>query len=1190
MRISKLELQGFKSFVDPTTIDFDLPLIGIVGPNGCGKSNIVDAMRWVMGEMSAKHLRGHSMEDVIFSGSETRPPLGMASVSLSLSCEDGIAPADYVNFSEIKVTRRLYRSGESEYLINNVACRLRDIYDLFLGTGVGTKAYSMIEQGRIEFAINAKPEDRRLLIEEAAGVSKFKNRRESALRLIESTKANLLRLNDIIAEIKRQINSLDRQARKAERYKVLREELKSLEIHLSSHTYLEQVKELNELKNLLQSWDEKENEIQARLATAETTLEEFLVKIVASENELTQFQEKIYETTNRIQLLETQKTYKKQEIENLKKQNDRYLHEIQLGKNNLIQLTEELNELAGERVHLASEAGGVHESLEEIQTRWDIINEQYKEEVEGLESKKIRLSECQSQIAMSDSQKTSHERHRIDVKGRLARSQTELEEVEKHFCEAEKQHALVKDKLMTLTSERSEILEKISWLKGEVRSLEADRESRAEVLKQKQEELVLRRSQLRSLMDLERSYEGYQDGVRAIMQQSKLEGKRDKVFGVVADFIETDSKYEAAVSAALGEKLQYVVVKSHQEGVEAVSYIKQQCSGRSTFIPLGVREEKSVAELGKKEGCMGPLLNHVAIKDDFRKIGNYLLGDIVLVDDLVNAMKIWQGNGHKNTLVTLDGEVVDPYGVVSGGRRSEEGRDVLEVKRKMRELRDVVIELEREAGLQEDTVSQLEGNASGRQLELDDISRECHEKEVRAAALEKDLHHHQETLQSFHERQKAYEREIRDLVGQEDNIENALDQTYRSKEEAIFLKRRLQSEIEFLKENQKNLDLELQQMSEKLMEVRVATASADEKINSIDRNIERLEKSKQDIQSMTDRHLAEISEANQRIETLNSECQDCGTQFEELSREMETVKLKHGTVKEDYESLATQRSEKEISIRSIRKENDLAREHTGNLKVTIARLEGDISHLEGQIQERYGVLLKDVAQDYKEKPIEIEAPEEKIRELREKLEKMGDVNLGAIPEYEELTGRYGFLQEQCRDLENSIESLQKAIHKINHLTRQRFEKTFELVNEKFKVLFPKLFCGGRAELKLTDENDLLNSGVDLFVQPPGKKLSHVALLSGGEKALSAVALIFSIFMVKPSPFCVLDEVDAPLDDVNVERFHTLVQEMTDRSQFILITHNKKTMEIVDALYGVTMQEPGVSKVVSVKMNELPAVA
>ena len=1190
MKIKKLELHGFKSFVDPTVIDFDLPLIGIVGPNGCGKSNVVDALRWVMGEMSAKHLRGQSMEDVIFNGSDSRPPLGMASVSLTLSCEDGIIPVDYANFSEITVTRRLYRSGESEYLINNVACRLRDIYDLFLGTGVGTKAYSMIEQGRIDFAINSKPVDRRLLIEEAAGVSKFKNRREGALRLVESTKANLLRLNDIIAEIKRQINSLDRQARKAERYKVLREELKTIEVHLSALTFLEQSQELNDLKNLLKSWDEKETETQARLSSSEVEQGSLQIKMTESEGQLTELQEKIYEVTNQIQLLETQQTYKKQETENLKKQNDRYLHEIQLGKEKRGQIASELDDYNKQKTDLSNEVNGVHTVLEEAQTRWNIIHEQSIQEMEKIEARKNELSESQSRMATSESQKTSHERQRIDMKGRLARCRAEWGEIEKQYQGSQGLCGEVKEELMSLTAERSQVLEYVAHHKKDIESKKLDLESRAEILKQNQETLVLKRSQLRSLMDLQRHYEGFQDGVQAVMRQTKLEGKRDRIFGVVADFIETQPQYEQALSAVLGEKLQYVVVKSHQEGVEAISYLKEQCSGRSTFIPLEVREGKTAEKLSREKGYMGPLLDHVNIKEEYKKIGNYLLGDVVLVDELVNALRLWQANGHKNILVTLEGDVVDPYGVVSGGRRNGKSLDILKTKRKISDLKDIVMEMEQEASLQEDTLSQLEGKISSMSLDLEKQVRISHEQEMQAAALEKDLFHHQEVFNNFQERKEALEKEIAELSSEEENIENSIVRTQQSKEELLTLRERLQAEIELLQKNHDNLKEELQKASERLMEARIAAVSADEKVSAIDKNVERLERSNQDAQSMIDRHMAEITEANQKISTLKQECEECVRSWEGLRQDSDSLKIHYGTLKEEYEALATQKSEKEIEIRTIRRENDLAKDHTGNLRVTMTRLEGDMGHLENQIQERYHTNLREVAAHYAGKPIEIESPEEKVKELREKLEKMGDVNLGAIPEYEELIKRCEFLQEQYRDLESSIESLQKAIVKINRLTRERFEKTFHLVNEKFKVLFPKLFEGGKGELYLTDENDLLNSGVDILVQPPGKKLSHMALLSGGEKALAAVAFIFSIFLVKPSPFCVLDEVDAPLDDVNVKRFHQLIQEMTDRSQFIIITHNKQTMEIANALYGVTMQEPGVSKIVSVRMHEAPSAA
>lgn len=983
MQIKKVELIGFKSFVDPTVVDFDSPLVGIVGPNGCGKSNIVDAIRWVMGEMSAKSLRGRAMEDVIFNGSESRPAVGMAEVSLTFSTEDGVVPTEYSGFSEITITRRLFRSGESEYLINKVPCRLRDIIDLFLGTGVGHRAYSVIEQGRIDFAINAKPEDRRLLIEEAAGVSKFKARKEGALRKMEGAEQNLARLKDILAEVNRQINSLDRQVQKAQRYQELKKELKELELKLAGADFLEASKEQGELESLLSDWSRRETTAQSQLATVETEREQLRLQLAQQDRTVGDLQEKIFEVSSRLKLLEAQATFREREIER----------------------------------------------LEEEKVKADEI----VREGEGSAS---ALAQIEAALA------------------EILRNQTAQDEMEK--------------------------------LKEAITSLRRRKETLEQDLQIRREELGFKRSRLKSLIDLERNFEGYEEGVRSILKARKEGTRPGGIMGVVADFVDAPPEYELAVSAALGEKLQYVIVKSHEEGVEAVSYLKEQATGRSTFLPLDLRETEEEPFPYRQDGVVGPLLNLVRLKEEYVRVGNYLLGDVVLVKSLEDALSIWRSNGHKKTLVTLEGDVVDPCGAVSGGSAGFPGKLLLEKKREIKGLRNEVAELEGEIGLKEDSVSQFEGSLSERSLALEDLQQKGHEQDLQKVRLENEC----EALR----RELARVREAQELRQQ----------------------------------------------------------------------------------------------AEEKLKTLREEKGRESWEKETLQKELADLTLQSETGRKEYQELAARLEAAEINTRGLHKEYDLARSHTGDLRVTLSRIEGDLRHLEQQVFEKYSVALRESTLLEGEVAIDRPREEQQQAELKAKVEKLGDVNLATLSECEGLRTRQEFLTRQLQDLEEAIRGLKKAVHRIDQTTRQRFEETFALVNERFQALFPRLFSGGRAELRLTEGDGIC--GVDLFVQPPGKRLSHIGLLSGGEKAMSAVAFVFSIYLVKPSPFCILDEVDAPLDDVNIDRFHKLLSEMLLRSQFILITHNRRTMEQCHCLYGVTMEEAGVSKLVSVRFAETLPIA
>ncbi|MBI3541014.1 MAG: chromosome segregation protein SMC [Deltaproteobacteria bacterium] len=1149
MRIKRLELVGFKSFLEPTVIDFDAPIVGVVGPNGCGKSNVVDAIRWVMGEMSPRSLRGRSMEDVIFNGSEKRAPVGMAEVSLTFSTEDGIVPAEYASFSEIMITRRLYRSGDSEYLVNKIPARLRDVIDLFLGTGVGHKAYSIIEQGKIDFAINAKPEDRRLLLEEAAGVSKFKARKESALRKMESTEQNLARLRDILHEVTRQINSLDRQVKKAERYKILKDELRELELKLSSLSFLNQTQEHLELSELFEDWQRRESNSSIQLTTLETDLERGRIDLTEKERQLSSLQERSFEVQSRLQLLGTQQGFQKKEIHRLEETRILSLREVEEIKERLQSLTLEKQDYEKRK----SEG-------EETRRDYSITLQTAEKELHEIEQKRDELTrqidltreeryQGSAQLARLEGEKRLFEEKRISFKSQIASKRIVQEESTKQLTERQAR-----------LQQRQEIFQSIS---DQVKSLKLELEKQKEELALGQERkqvlneeidlqheaLVLKRSRLKSLLELEKNFEGYEEGVRAILKEKKSE-----VFGVVAEFIETAPQYELALSAVLGEKLQYVVVKSHEEGVDAINYLKLQSAGRSSFIPLDIRDHSTESFSSEHSGVLGPLLHHVQIKKGYQAVANSLLGDVVLIKTLADALAVWKTNGHKKTLVTLEGEVVDPTGVVSGGTSGIRGKMLLEKKREIRDLQTIIAEMENEVGLKEDTFSQLEGHLSDLTIDLESLSHRHHEEELKQKSLEQEVQHLGEECRRVESEAQKLAQEISQLTLESDQVQHSLGEVV---ERNQGLSENLGDHDQALSKQEEELRevlVNLRHLQDHLSGLRVQAAADSERKALSDREIERLLKTETDLHQRIEQKLKEITDSHQKGNLLDKSIEEATVEIESLKKIAGELVSHQDTLKTSYETLSATVQEKTAQLKNIRKENELAKSHTGDLRVTISRVESELNHLEQQINEKYLVNLK-------------------------------EMNLGAIPEYEELKTRQQFLTQQIEDLETSINALKKAIQQVNQTTRKRFEETFHRVNERFQTLFPRLFQGGRAELRLTNEEDLLNSGVELLVQPPGKKLSHVGLLSGGEKAMSAVAFVFSIFLVKPSPFCILDEVDAPLDDLNTQRFHKLITELTSRTQFILITHNRGTMERADLLYGVTMQEPGVSKLVSVRLSE-----
>lgn len=1196
MRIKRLEASGFKSFADPVVIDFDAPIIGIVGPNGCGKSNVVDSIRWVMGETSAKSLRGHSMEDVIFNGSDKRAPLGLAEVSLTFSTEDGIAPADYAGFTEITVTRRLYRSGESEYLINKVPSRLRDIVDLFLGTGVGHRAYSVIEQGKIDFVINSKPEDRRLLIEEAAGVSKFKSRKESALRKIESTELNLARLHDIHKEVTRQIHSLERQVKKAEKYKIVKNELREMDLRLASYNRAEMSREIGDLRALNDDWTQKETNAMAELASQEAGLEKLRLDQVEKDREYNALQERYFEVSGRLQLLETREGYQKKEQVALEESRELALRKIDEMKGRLETLLVEKVELEKQKIDVEAASLEALHSVEETERFWKDLETRREALQAHLEQLREERHFVNGELGRLESERRLHDERQTALKAETAKITVEMDEAVRKRDRAQ---ALLREKstLCQMTADRARAFRvKLEELKQESTILQERQEVLNQELQVRREEVALKRSRLKSLLDLEKNFEGYEEGVRSVLKSKKERGLDQSIHGVVADFIETAPEYELAVSAALGQKLQYVVVKSQEEGVDSINYLKAQAAGRSSFIPLEIRDGTPDTFAYEQPGVIGPLLNLVKLKDGYQRLSQALMGDVVLVSSLEDALSLWKANGHQKTLVTLQGEVVDPTGVVSGGAVGEAGvpgKIILEKKREIKELKIITAELEEEISLKEDSLSQLEGTLSEITLFIDQTVQQTHDEEMKGIGLENEVKFSENESRRLDFELGELQKRHAALSDQQQKVESAVAQDDARKSELLDSLASKDAELEILQQELNQSQLQVRQAQEKLTGLRVQGAATMERKSIAERELFRLMNLETELRRQVDAEMKVISEAHQKMNLLSRSLEEGSTEAQTLRKIVAELAVSQEEARSHYESLSRSLSEIDTRVRQLRQEHELARRHTGDLRVTLSKAEGDLHYLEQQIFERYSVSLSETASlsapALAEEGFDKTQTEQRVAELKEQIERMGDVNLGAIPEFEELRTRQDFLNTQIQDLENSIATLKKAIHRINQTTKKRFEETFALVNERFQTLFPRLFSGGRAELRLVhaegESQDLLNAGIEILVQPPGKKLAHVGLMSGGEKAMSALAFVFSIFLVKPSPFCVLDEVDAPLDDLNCTRFHRLFSEMISRTQFILITHNRRTMERADLLYGVTMQEPGVSKVVSVRVNE-----
>jgi chromosome segregation protein len=1110
MKIKSLEMTGFKSFVDRLHLSFPEGVTTIVGPNGCGKSNVVDAILWAIGERSAKHLRGKLMEDVIFGGTDGRKPLGMAEVSLSFSNEDGSAPIEFQQYSEITITRRLFRSGESEFLINRTPCRLRDIIDLFLDTGIGVNGYSIVEQGRVEHLINANPQDRRFLIEEAGGIAKYKERKRLALMKMDATQQNLLRIHDIISEVKRQIVTLERQVKRAEEYKAMRKEVREIELRFALQEYGELSEKGEAARGYLKALREREAVISAQMAEREASVEGMRLRSLEEEERLRTLQQELYDLNQRIQKMENEVEFFRREKEGLQRQEAQMLEEIGKGFQSWRETRRERRRIEQNRKELEK---GSREN-EEIVKEWEVLYNEfrgtYREVSEQLEAEKGRLIDTLTRITSLRNRQSHLEERREDLQKRIRSHEKESEEVRTGLSRLEETLSRVeKEREVNLSIQSALQEEKERWA-GELERLREVFRIRQSERFEFEERLRQDRSRYLSLKELQENYEGFEKGVKSLLFK-KREGQEqwDRIIGVVADILEPELPYEIPLEAVLGQRLQYLMVADEGGAIGAIEILKKESLGRGSFIPVGASGKKQKERSSPLELEEGPasLMRFVKVKEGFSAIAEFLIG--------------------------------------------EEER-----------LHQEILE---------------------REVRLENRKREIQEKEIELLHQDRDLEGVRKEIAQFHRRADLLRFEGEELRGEEKEIEKemkaVLDQMVR--EEAA--RKEKEEELQSLKKTVEEVREGTEELGGRITEKKVYLASIEEKQRGMEVQILNLTENIRTLSEQVIHRVRRIRASKEEEASLRERIDQREKELERLveSHRLNEEGLSH--LRESVEALSNQWKEAEASSRYLRQELEDIRQKSHGEEIRVSEVQLKLQHLQDSMRERYGATLSTsigmVPEEFSR-----EEGSKRLAELKAGLEGFGEVNLLALEEYQELKHRHDFLTEQQNDLQQALDTLKKAIVRINRTTTKRFLETFQLVNEKFKEVFARLFKGGQASLILMDEQDPATSGVDIMAQPPGKKLQNIDLLSGGEKALVATALLFGLFMIRPTPFCLLDEMDAPLDDANINRFIEVVREFSKTSQFILITHNKKTMEMANTLYGITMETPGVSKVVSVRLN------
>lgn len=1182
MNLKNLEISGFKSFRDRVVLDFSSGVTGIVGPNGCGKSNIVDAIRWVMGEQRVKALRGKKMDDVVFNGSQDSAPVSMAEVTMTLYANGRSFPGAYSDLNEVSISRRVVLDGESEYFINKVPCRLLDIKEFFMGTGVGARTYSLVEQGHVTNLVEAKPEDRRLYIEDAAGVSKYKSRKEAAVRKMDLTKQNILRLNDIIKEVKAQLNTISRQAKKAEQYKKIKQEIREAEITVALQTYVDFAARESELQHQRTALQQQEALIQADLQAKESTLDEMKVKLLENEELMAKVQQELYEIKNTISIKEKSIEFAQRQVADTSERRQKDLTEIQALQTRKADLAAEIENLRKNSAEAENKIAALRAEHETLQQKVHELTEADKALSSQLEEKKILFIDVVTEKARLHHMISGLSKSIEDLKKREQRETRELEEDQKMMADV---CARLEASDEALKKEKADIVRleaKMAEAATELDRFRSDLQFNEEDLAKLREDASVKSARLVSLREFQESSKWSNEGVKTIIEKQE---HRDKFYGVIADHISVPREYEAAVEAVLGEKLQYVVVQSQEDGVRAIDYLKNYQLGRGSFISVDLRihNARTYSEAHLNEAK--PLLDQVAVRDEFKPIIDCLLGDVLLIPTIEDGISLWKKNGFRGTFVTPEGDIISPHGVLTGGSGSAVEKSLLATKREIGELETDItalsLDLETKVGRRNNLIAAI----SRWEEEISQLKTEIHVLEITVNGRKKDRERFNDDVNRLRQRIAVLEFNRQTLNTEKTEAEEKFRKFNTDVLQKDGEEKQINDIIAALNVQKEQSRAQIDEQERYLTAGKIEQASLEEKKEGDVRTISRLQD--------------HIDSMEREQKTKEEDIVFCEKQIAELTQDIEND---HVSLKEIYGAFAAQEAwlaEKkadqnredaqlkiqEGGIREIKGNLDELRQRVNTMEFQCRETTLNRENLRKGVAEKHDVDLAGMTADFEK------ISEEKLTEFVDALEKnkqmietFGEVNLLALNEYEELDQRYNFLSTQIADLNASINVLQRTIARINKISRARFAETFEAVNVCFKEVFAQIFPGGRGELLLTDENDMLETGVDIDIQIPGKRKQNVSLLSGGEKSLVAVALIFAILKYRPSPFLVLDEVDAALDDANTNLFNRLIKDVAGKSQVVMITHNKNTMEVADTLFGVTMQKQGISTLVSVNLN------
>ena len=1182
MYLKRLELQGFKSFADKTILELMPGITTVIGPNGSGKSNISDAIRWVLGEQSMKSLRGTKSLDIIFAGTQNRKSLGFAEASLVFDNSDGALPIEY---TEVTVTRKIYRSGETGYYINKVPCRLKDVLELFMDTGIGKDGYSIIGQGKIDEILSNKSEDRRHIFEEAAGIVKYRTRKQESEKKLEHTKLNLLRINDILTEIEGNLEPLQMQADKAKKYLNLREELKNIEIGLFVYNIEKYKQDLEKVVQDIEIMQSQCNDEEGRLERVKILKEE----LKSSIDEITETIENMsnigFESQKQIEQLNSDINVAKTRIANNNENNDRYLKEIEEQNAKIQELKEEIEQKNAKKDNLKQNKEKFEKELNEKQAELDKLTEKLSSkelEIEGykhtVEENTDKKYELQSEINAQNINYQNFEKRQAQIKQEMQSTISELdgtrlnkEDIAKQFNEIENKKNKAQNSLNEVAKQREEANQKIKSFESNINILSS--------------EMRIKESRLKFLIETEKEKEGYIKSVKSLLKDCENIKELGKgMNGVLANIIEVPDDLQTTIEMCLGASLQNIVTETETDAKRLVEHLRKNNLGRASFLPISsVRGKKLDKIKGNESGVIGIASDLVKYNKKYEQIILNLLGRTVIVDNMDTAIKVAKQNGYTFRIVTTEGDLINPSGAITGGSVAKKtvnilgrGKEIEKLEKEIKNLKQKIEKLENDKQNYEESIEGILELSANLEKELQEIDITYATEKQKVISINENIEKLEKRLNRLKEEQANLEKQKEEAVSTKGDLQVEINKIVEQNEE---LSKIITEFAELNKDDQKYID----DLNFDITNLKISVSSFDESEASIQEIQERINQELENAHTSIENKNTQIEQIKKDNEELEKSIQETLQKIEEVKESVNSSSSKIEELKKERAQKSEKLSKQEDEITAKFKVIEDLKGQLVKLDVKKTKIEEDINGVINKMWEEYE-LTPNNAEQY-QKPENVALTQRRVNSLRTEIRELGSVNVDSIEEYKNLKDRYDFMSEQRLDLENTMSKLRKVISDMTQIMKEQFKEKFKVINKNFGEVFAELFGGGKAELTLEDEENILECGIDITVQPPGKKLQNMMLLSGGEKAFTAIALLFAILKINPAPFCVLDEIEAALDDVNVFRYADYLKKFTDHTQFLVITHRKGTMEVADTVYGVTMEESGISKLLSMKLKQ-----